>query len=780
MQSASQLRDSLCDLVGIPRTRTLQQAYSLLEGDDIDKYIVEPFTCVKPGNTVETLCKYPWQRIFTLNVDNCLEVSLRPYQRLAAGLLDLEVINFNDDFSELTPVKLQSIVHLHGYVEDKKSGFIFSALEYAKNISRPNSWMITLSQLLRTEPFIIVGTTLDEIDFTYYVEQRSRDVVRYDTAPSILIEPKPDRLTRKLCEDHGLFLFEGTTCEFFSHLESEFGSPPEYWSLAPLDGLSQMSLPKSEKISFSATFELVPKGQVIPVRKAPFLLGADLSWGALEAKADVPREEARVLLSKVQAAAKEKNRVLLLLADPGSGKTAILKKIAYQLARVERNVFWFSGKELISYEVAARVIEDIVGPSFFFVDDWIDHASFVLRILDLVARNDIVFIGAERSYRRQYVENSFANEEIEILEPQLDLQQSEARRLIRLLDSEALSAKKIKDDTELKSLAKAISGEPIAIASCRVQNNFVPFDNIVSGILRESTIDEMNVYATVGISRFCYSGGVHRSVLMDAQRTKATNELMREDAKLPITTSGLGAGFLIPARSVVADRVIALLRRNEPKTLLTIFINLANALSARVNRRQISVETPASRLSGSLMDFDRIVKRFIGEDAEEFYEKIKERWGWNSRYWEQCALLKLDRFLVDRSDRKLLDEAIQNARYAYSIEQHPLSLTTLAKMLFTAQEEYIGAKSDLFNEAWNLISESIEKESRWANMKPTAFVVCFNGVMKFVDAGGILDGKQAERLREILAITEKKNIKDQNFRRLRDDVERVIWAKNGG
>lgn len=581
----------------------------------------------------------------------------------------------------------------------------------------------------------------------------------------------PDKLTIQLCDKHDLFLFVGTALEFFIFFENRYGTPPEFWRPIPPDGLDAVPASRREKIAFASSFELVPKAAVKPERIAPFLLGAELNWGALEARADIAREITSTLLGIIQDVSKDHDtRVLLLLDDPGSGKSALLRRLAFQLARLERNVFFFTGREIIDETSCAHILEAIVGPSFIFIDDWADHSSFFVQVLSMVARTDIVLVGAERTYRRPYIENGLADENIKIVEAQLDLHLPEARRLIRALSAEGLSSLPAKSEKEVAQQSKQLKGEPTSIASCRIQNKFHTFDRIVSGILNESSNDDIRIYASVGVARFCYSGGVQRSILYEAQKSPRIAEMINVYAKLPITNSELGREYLVPARSVVADRVISILQRQKPDLLAHAFIDLANALSSRVNRAQISARTPAARLAGSLMDFDRIVKRFIDSSAERFYEGIKENWSWNSRYWEQCALLKLDRYLAGKSDRRLLDEAIQNARYAYSIEHHPLSLTTLAKMLFTALGEYPGSNDELFNEGWELISQSIEKESHWANIKATAFVVCFNGVLKYVRSGGMLDGMKTERLRDILSITHRRNLRDQNMGRLRDQI----------
>ena len=45
--------------------------------------------------------------------------------------------------------------------------------------------------------------------------------------------------------------------------------------------------------------------------------------------------------------------------------------------------------------------------------------------------------------------------------------------------------------------------------------------------------------------------------------------------------------------------------------LLTIFVDLVNALGPMVNPRAIQQRTPEAQLVGRLMDFDSIVKRFV-------------------------------------------------------------------------------------------------------------------------------------------------------------------------
>ena len=209
---------------------------------------------------------HPWKRVYTLNVDNNFEIAFDEVKKRKSFADDvLEVKNFDDNFSDTSPEYLGSIVHLHGSVMLLTRGYVFSHTEYAKMMARPNSWMLTLSQLVRTEPFIIAGTTLDEIDVTYYLEQRALFDARADVPASILIEPAPTKLTLRLCEQHGFCLYEGTALQFFMEVERRNPNLRDCWKPPADDGLDSLNLPRHAKNSLQGG---------IRARAAPCSMGA--------------------------------------------------------------------------------------------------------------------------------------------------------------------------------------------------------------------------------------------------------------------------------------------------------------------------------------------------------------------------------------------------------------------------------------------------------------------------------------------------------------------------
>lgn len=772
MRSAGQLRSILSDIVKIPQSSSLQQAYSLLSPAEIEDNLTKHYSCSSPGETIKRIAFHPWKRTYTLNIDDCFEKAFEETcKRKSFSTEATEVKNFDDNFTDIRPDSLASIIHLHGAVRLAKRGYVFSHAEYAKLMTRPNSWMLTLSQLIRTEPFIIAGTTLDEIDVTYYLEQRALHDSRSDVPVSILIEPFPTRLTQRLCDQHGFCLYEGAAIQFFSHLEQMNEGVRDCWKAPEDDGLDSLALPRSTRVRFSSTFERVPAHPGAEPHASRLLLGVEPSWSMMDQKADVARDVMLNLRTQILGGVRDPNlRILLLAEEPGSGKTTLLTRLAFDLRQTRGNVLWFTGVPNLPPELCAAVLEDMQGDCIVFVDNWADHWTYFSHVLHDLEKKTILFVGSERTYRIPYIDNIMTNEDYSRFEQALGLTHREGLELIRKNEMEGFSTLGPLSPGRAQSIASELEGQPIGVASCRIQSNFRPFDVIISEIIKEAPAQQAPVYAAAAISRFCYAGGVRRTVLNAAFPKVALDEMFSMEAILPLKHVDRQKQFVVPRNSVVADRVLAVMQRKSKSDVFLAFTNLANAVAHRVDPRQIRNRSPDARLTARLLDFDQIVKKFINDDAEKFYEEIKGAWSWNSRYWEQLALLKLDRYLVDRSDGTLMDESIQHARHAYSIEKHPLALTTLAKVLFIAMGQDGVRSQELFEEGWRMINESIDIEVKWENIRATAFVVCFNGVLAFVRSGGLLTGEQADRLRYVIGITHSRKLRDKRLIAMREEV----------
>ena len=150
------------------------------------------------------------------------------------------------------------------------------------------------------------------------------------------------------------------------------------------------------------------------------------------------------------------------------------------------------------------------------------------------------------------------------------------------------------------------------------------------------------------------------------------------------------AEYIESRHRVVSEHIV---KCADDETRFNLLVRLVSAIAPYVNRRTIMRGTPEARLSARLMDFDECIKPYLGKRADAFYEEIRPEWEWNSRYWEQRALLALS---------KNIEQAITWARHAVGIEEHPHTLTTLAKVLFKASEE-----ATSYNEIERAVSDAL-------------------------------------------------------------------------
>ena len=774
MLSAGQLCKKLVDLTQLPPNATLQNAYSALTSEQIEEHVTKHYACEEPGPTITRLANQPWRRVYSLNVDNCFEnafASVVEANEFAAA--SAESLNFDDGFTNMLSDMRSSIIHLHGSVDRPESGYVFSRNEYAKSMTRPNSWMLTLSQLIQMETFVVAGTSFDEIDVEYYLEQRSQKTIRGDAPPSVLIEPSPNRLTEILCKNHQFCLFRGTVLEFFTALEAIDGRLCSPWIDNQSDGLSGLELSDSERLRFSANFERIPdEPQPVP-NPARFLLGAELDWSMLAANSDIPRESFSVVRRDlIQYADAAQHKLLLLTDEPGSGKTAFLKRLAFDLSRGSDKVFWFNGLglELDSKKIAS-ILDKMGGRVIVFVDNFADSLNSISLILGHSEKADLLFVCSERDYRQGYIKSAFTGFEYRTIRNALALTRNEAAELRSENERNGLST--INSTSEGVYLGQVV-GRTIAEAICRIQNNFKTLDRIVRDLSEECDDDETFAYLLVALARFCYANGVRRPSLSTVSMPDALEHLFSNEASLPVKYSDNGSNFIIPKQAIIGDRILELNRKSNQKKLLQVFCELAKSVAPRVNITTIKHKSPEAQLLGRLMDYDNNVKDYIDEYAEEFYADIKPLCDWNARYWEQLALLKLDRFLASPDDKLLLEESIQHARSAISAQVHPFSLATLAKILFRAMEKSTPNQDEYFAEAWDGVLEANEREAHWRNRGATLFVIAFSGVLSFRKMGGKLTGEQCECLRDMVAETYALKISDKRLISLRSDLEKEV------
>lgn len=776
LPTGEELRQQLCSLKSAKSNASLQRVYGLLSESEISTLITKRFSNTIPGPAVRKLPTFAWRRIFTLNIDDAVENSYREI----ASMQDLVSLNYKDIFQENRDLGSVPIIHLHGYAKRPDDGYVFSRSAYVDQVARGSSWMTILADLMAVEPFIIIGTALDEPDLDYYLARRNSASGRSDKGPGIFVEPFPDSITSNDCEKHNLVLFNDTADNFFNYLNETVKnrvSPVDLITQAASD-LFPPNVGKIEQAKFLADFELVPGHLQVASTDLRFLLGHEPSWSDLESRLDVSREISGDLADTIRriisSASKKSPKFVYYLDEVGGGKSTIIRRVSFDLARSGIRVMMCSTLGRIEPGFTSSMIDLIDGPLVIVVDNFADQVGPIVDVADTLEKSDIVFLCTERSYRARYLKRFLSGMNV-TEKTAIPLLELEVRQLIAAyLASGILGNATIKNNPEF--FASKLKGEAIAVVCCRILNDFQPMDRIVKSILEEATKYDIDRYLASALAQFCINGGIRYDILVSVSGANGIREQLQPHMSLPLTYSEeFHKNYVVPLNGVIGSRVLEYCSKDNPNGILDLFCRLGRALAPRVNRETIKKRTPEARFAGRLFDFDQVVEHFLGPLSEQFYSSVQREWQWNSRYWEQVSLLNLGKYYNNTiSGSHYLEAASQHARHAVSLEHHPFPLTTLGKVLLAEFAASNFTKRSVFDEAIVRLGQAIDLERKWNWNSSQAYMITFKGALEAVSNGLSLTSVQAEDLATHMRFVKRRFGRDRELQEARATLNEVL------
>ncbi|MEL7186889.1 MAG: SIR2 family protein [Pseudomonadota bacterium] len=737
---AEELRIRLCDLKGLNAGSSLSRAASYLSAKEVAEHLTAPFRNCKPGPTVLSITDWVWSQIFTLNIDDALE---NAYRESAGTRRQYAIpINYSRPYETFRQLNGVPIIHLHGFVQEPDTQYVFSTKDYGKALGDLCAWMHVLSQLIETEPFIISGTSLTEPDLEFYLSKRAAGAKLRARGPSFLIEPYPDAGTELDCERFGLTLVESNLSDFLSYLKEEIGESPDVSEIVtPSSKLEYRKAPDTfTEVAFYSDFDLVSEkisGSPEPDSDHSFFFGRPPTWSNIVNKVDVIlKEQLRLKDPAYDWYAKPiSSRILVGIGQPGAGKTTTLKRVAAELSDEFDNVFYLKSQDGLDTQSDIAFLDSLEKPSILCVDNIAERADNIQAILDgLSDTTKILVVGVERNYRQRHLESVFDDGQMDLV--RLGFWTREER--LRLIES-FQTAGLVGQEEALKSplsYVKVIEKAPAAEAVCMILNDFRPLRNIVASLWGDSNSDQRTAYLVAALAHFCQPQGVRFAIASAAAKHDDITRLVGDsESPLPLTEHADDHAFILPLNAVVASRLVEMTGKEMTHRLLDAFIGLGKALAPYVTRLTIVQQTAEARLAGRLFNVEDIVRPLLGDQWDTFFEEVKPTWKWNSRYWEQRAL---GMAVVD------LPLAVQYGRHALAIEDHPFPKTTLAKLLFQQVIEQPGlAGPTEFDEAMNLCRDAfrLEKDDGRKPSKVPYFVF-FGGVKSYFESGGCLSRRQ--------------------------------------
>lgn len=738
LKSASDLTLDLCRLKGVGDRTSLSRVSLLLDSNEIDKYLTQPYLGCRPGETVKRITSYVWNSVFTFNIDDALE---NAYQSTQRPRQRIESLNYDTVFKTQPNKGFLSIIHLHGFTVEADKGYVFSTSEYGRATRGMNAWMHVLSELMASEPFIIAGTSLNEPDLEYYLASRTSTSARANRGPSFLVEPFPDKITEQVCKAHGLTLVKAKLSEFLAWISSELGPAPSVSQLTipSLEGIFSKKPAAEDQVEFFSSFELLkPSGANPEGEVSPFYFGKTIRWSDLESSLDVPTDDEMEIGAKVQNWLNGNAvgfKIFNVNAEPGSGKTTTIRRVAYSLAKGGAVVLNLNANSVFNPDTAAKILDLVSRPVVLVIDGLADHSPSVRSLIaEVKPQKPMVILSADRDYRRDHLDRLIGDLEIDYF----SISDWSTASYVNLIEKLRIAGLLGENDAIRfpRKFAEKLLREPVAIATCRALNNFRPLEAIVRSIWKDASECDRRSFAVAALAEHCYSGGLFYPILESSYGNPSLKAQLEIDCPLPLTYTE-DEDYVLPLNPVIADRLLHMLAREKQAFLLDIFSKLAISLSPYVNRRATISRTPEAKLAARLFSAEHVARPLLGIHADTFFNQAREAWQWNSRYWEQRALL---------TQGTNLDLAIQYARHAVAIEEHPFPWTTLASLLSKKLEKVNTGIDSLYDEVYEIINKVVrhEESTKGWRSTPHPYATLFHATHILISKGGRVAPKKRD------------------------------------
>ncbi len=429
----------------------------------------------------------PWKCIYTLNIDDLADVANRVFT-LPRALLPVSALN--------DPVTYSSgdlpVVHLNGRIADLPD-VTFSGRQYAERLAQPDLWYANLARELVSQPFVFVGTTLDEPPLWQYVEARGmKDPGGRELRPgSILVTRSLDRAREVSLRRYQVDYVPGTAESFERDVLKSLDD-------AAAQGLQVLG--RSETSDGDLLERLEDRVSDSQDDEREFLRGREPRWSDLTDGYAVEREVDRELILATQ---ETEPKLVVVTGTAASGKSTSAMRLVLELRADGAEV------SLLNHEADSRAfrIRKSIGPSpakVLFIDDLDRLGHSAVPILEDVrdVRPDLMVVAAVRSSRYEGLgvsEHVAARPDAhEAVAPPLDDEDIDAL-LDALTEASRLGSLQGKSRVEQRTVMTNKCGRQLLVAMIEATSG-QRFEAKIESECRELSPDAAVVYCVVALA----------------------------------------------------------------------------------------------------------------------------------------------------------------------------------------------------------------------------------------------------------------------------------------
>ena len=708
---AAELSKQIVDELGFPdETIPLARAYESLEQERGKDFAIEflrvRFANSRPQAWQHSIANFPWQAIWTFNVDDLLEFIYEGSDKEFETIVPSEPLRPIETSMEYVP-----IVHLHGYVgalrPKSDPSVVFSIPQYAAvaRSSLQANWHGSFRTHFPTYPVIVIGAQLNE-------EHDIAEVLRYgNTAAewgqeSVIVRPDISEFEAMEYRRWGLRPVSMSAEQFFEQLN---------------DALPDSSSDDSHQNRYTrSTFAPFDPHKSQDPRHDFYLGHTPYIQDIVNALDGVPTWIPN-FVDELQNAATSAvvQQIWLLSGRPFTGKSTALIRIANELHLRGWQPFFLGGDEPLD-AVQLEKFFDGKNQPILLVDNAaaegidlqraIQHFRSIGKPLHVIAAersghatDSLVQIVGDR-YVIGHSTTIFVEPTQALWTAIADVRQRKAR--MGILDGapeKEVTRHFVTHDQDLFSaLARLEDGSGFIDRITSVASNFSPQEIDALGVISLAAYRGLSATSTI----ISAAAGVRHSTLNDW--INGASELANWVEREPGSSAHLRLRHRYIADIVLDERIPHLSKERLSTLMSEVCVLLADQVDSPL---AISKGTYESRLVSSLMNRNMVMKVSAPADMDNWYEALQESYGWNARYWEQRALA-ISTDSAAMRDFRNLGKAYSFAERAISQYPDAMSHNTLGTVLMRrAVDELVEGERSVANEYWRKAISAL-KESR--------------------------------------------------------------------
>ena len=727
----AQLADELVENYGMPsdsRNQPLRAVYDAAEKYAKFKgfehpalYLKRRFDRCSVPPWYEDLVRTPWRVIWNLNIDDVLTnaygnaFARQARQRLRTVSWDEKAVFHREPSDQVTAI------HLHGRAA--VGNLVFGSAEYLGTASHRGAGHQLFANSWSSTPTVVIGATLsEEIDLADAL-QESR-IAGDDDPPSIVVLKHVTDFDRFRLEPVGLLAIEATAGEFFEAVRDDWDN-----AVARLDD-EQMA--ETNGIDPAAAYFLSHFRRVARPRKADHR--HDFYAGHSPVYADIVdgRDASRRLdlpPNPHDAMPKGARTIVVFHGPPLSGKSTA--KLRFVKSCNDAGLVCWEYDDESAFDAGALSLYFARNPtSVLLVENLNDYRAELTTLLDTCAKAGTTLRIVTTLRDTQIKLLAGLDEHVRLVRVPDRLQDGEIRDLLaKLGQNDRLNVlQELKPDERFKFFRdthrRNMPGGLEAASRGR-------------GFLDRARDDYQQVAS---------------SVFGEAQRLVCLSATVGESLHIGVFSSALNMSFAQLREGLantpfgdLAFELDGLLRARQPSLAASVFkeelsaddryrtsLLAAVALAPYITKPAIRARTRYARFVGGLMNSERVVTWFSRSRVDEWYEELRDLYGWNARYWEQRALTEAE------STNPAFEKAESWARRAIGEHRDSYSLNTLAKVLFKRSLASGQVEVQLFDEALGYVGEARDDMKRPSEYPYVTALTYITEAFKLTDRGGQL------------------------------------------